>query len=152
MSLATSSTLLLRTTISRLPLRLRDGYAVATATRLNMNPAPLRAGYEHRQRLQDARGYASQPPPGGMGGAGNLPNFLFQQPRQKGETLKEYVNPRDTWPVSMFTHVLSRAPTLQNWRLMGSWIQLLDETKARVAPFRITHFLMYCRNSQDNSK
>lgn len=90
MSLTTTSTLSLRQTISR--LRPSNGRTVITATRLN--PASLRARCELGQLLPNVRGYASQQPPGGMGG---IPNFLFQQPRQKGETLKEYVSIKDAF-------------------------------------------------------
>ncbi|KAG8221187.1 P-loop containing nucleoside triphosphate hydrolase protein [Butyriboletus roseoflavus] len=84
----TTSVLSLRPAISRLPLRLRNGCAVVALSR----PSPLRPilGHQLGRRLQDVRGYAAQQPPGGMGGGGGIPNFLFQQPRQKGETLKEY--------------------------------------------------------------
>lgn len=93
MSFATTSALLLRQTISRLPLRLRNGCAVVALPRRSLQRSTLpRATYGLGRRLQDVRGYASQQPPGGMGGGGGIPNFLFQQPRQKGETLKEYVS------------------------------------------------------------
>lgn len=105
MSFATTSALLLRRTISRLPLRLRNGRAVTTAARLS--PTLLRAGNELGRQLPHVRSYASHQPPGGMGGGpgrGGIPNFLFQQPRQKGETLKEYVSLQDTKHVSpLFT-------------------------------------------------
>lgn len=97
MSFATTSALLRRQTISRLPLRLRSGCTVvALPSHVLLNPTLPCAGYEPGQRLPNARGYATQQPPGGMGGG--IPNFLFQQPRQKGETLKEYVGvkTRDT--------------------------------------------------------
>lgn len=96
MSVATTSALLLRQTISRQSLRLRNGCAVVALSRRSLlNPTPPRAGYELGWRLPDVRGYASQQPPGGMGGGTGIPNFLFQQPRQKGETLKEYVSPQN---------------------------------------------------------
>ncbi|KAF8141334.1 P-loop containing nucleoside triphosphate hydrolase protein [Boletus edulis] len=88
MSFATTSTLLRRQTISRLPIRLRNGRAVALTRHSLLNSTLLHAGCELGRRLSDVRGYASRQPPGGMGGG--VPNFLFEQPRQKGETLKEY--------------------------------------------------------------
>ncbi|KAF8448727.1 P-loop containing nucleoside triphosphate hydrolase protein [Boletus edulis BED1] len=88
MSFATTSTLLRRQTISRLPIKLRNGRAVALTRHSLLNSTLLHAGCELGRRLSDARGYASRQPPGGMGGG--VPNFLFEQPRQKGETLKEY--------------------------------------------------------------
>jgi hypothetical protein len=94
MSVATTSALLLRQTISRQSLRLRNGCAVVALSRHSLLNLTLpRAGYELGWRLPDVRGYASQQPPGGMGAG--IPNFLFQQPRQNGETLKEYVSPQD---------------------------------------------------------
>lgn len=60
-----------------------------------LRPILPRAGHEPGRRLPYVRGYATQQPPGGMGGGGGIPNFLFQQPRQKGETLKEYVSLQD---------------------------------------------------------
>ncbi|KAF8550739.1 P-loop containing nucleoside triphosphate hydrolase protein [Imleria badia] len=87
MSLATTSALLRRQTISHLPLRLRNGCTVVALTRHSLLNSTLPC---ISPRLPNVRGYASQQPPGGMGGGGGIPNFLFQQPRQKGETLKEY--------------------------------------------------------------
>ncbi|KAH0836910.1 P-loop containing nucleoside triphosphate hydrolase protein [Lanmaoa asiatica] len=91
MSFATTSALLPRPTISRLPPKLRNGCAVAAPARhVFLHPTLLRVRYKLGRRLPDVRGYASQQPPGGMGGGAGIPNFPFQQPRQKGETLKEY--------------------------------------------------------------
>ena len=96
MSFATTGALSLRQTISRQSFRLRNGCAVVALThRSLLNPTLPRAGYELRRRLPHVRDYASQQPPGGMGGGAGIPNFLFQQPRQEGETLKEYVSPQD---------------------------------------------------------
>ncbi|KIJ21235.1 hypothetical protein PAXINDRAFT_7008 [Paxillus involutus ATCC 200175] len=86
MSLATTNTLLLKSSISRVPLRLRNGRSVvALARRAAISQTLPCVGYAPRPL--DARGYASQPP-GGGGGAG-FP-FMMQQPREKGEALKEY--------------------------------------------------------------
>ncbi|KAN0088354.1 P-loop containing nucleoside triphosphate hydrolase protein [Tylopilus felleus] len=90
MSFATISVLLRRQTISCLPLRLRNGRTVVSLARHPLLNASPRPGCEQARRLPYVRGYASQQPPGGIGGGGGFPNLLFQQPRQKGETLKEY--------------------------------------------------------------
>ncbi|KAF9233711.1 P-loop containing nucleoside triphosphate hydrolase protein [Melanogaster broomeanus] len=52
-----------------------------------MAPPLLLSRPEFAQPL-NVRGYASQPP-GGAGGAG-FPGMMFQQPREKGDALKEY--------------------------------------------------------------
>lgn len=93
MLFTTTTAFLPRPTISRTPLRLRNGCAVVALARHSLHYHTLtRAANELGRRLPDVRGYASQQPPGGMGGGGGIPNFLFQQPRQKGETLKEYAS------------------------------------------------------------
>ncbi|KAF9224283.1 P-loop containing nucleoside triphosphate hydrolase protein [Gyrodon lividus] len=87
MSLAATSTLLLKSSISRVPLRLRNGRTVVTlASHTAFSQTSPCIG--HTLGPLSTRSYASQPP-GGVGGTG-FPNFMFQQPREKGDALKEY--------------------------------------------------------------
>ena len=153
MSLATTncSVLLSRQTISRLPLRLRNGLAVLAATTRLSPRTLLQAGHERAPRRPDVRGYASQPPPGGMGG---IPNFLFQQPRQKGETLKEYVRLQNIKRAALFISFAERRPHRNGaqWEA-GSYHWARRRHVSLSVLLRPPSLIcMDCRNSQDNSK
>ncbi|KAH7891013.1 P-loop containing nucleoside triphosphate hydrolase protein [Phlebopus sp. FC_14] len=88
MSISAVSCALSKVVAPRTAIRLRNGRAVLTlAARTPLSP-PCIPRTSRAFRPINARGYAS-PPPGASGGG--FPNFsMFQQPRQKGEALKEF--------------------------------------------------------------